>query len=384
MAAVRCRTYRDGNVLEALREAVTLLGGMERFVRPGEKILVKPNLLAASLPERAVCTHPEVVRAVVMLVQEAGGLPVAGDSPGVGSLERVAAECGIARVCEETGAPLVSFRETVEVSYPQGAICKRFTLAAPVREVDGIISVAKLKTHGLTAFTGAVKNLFGCVPGTYKPQFHLRLQQVEDFAGMLVDLYSLLRPRLSIIDGVVGMEGPGPRNGHPRPVGVILAGADGVAVDAAASFIIGLDPLRVPTTRIASQRGVGVGNPDSIEVAGTPLTELRVADFLHSTTGAANTTRLPPALSRWLQRQLTARPSIRRDLCTGCETCRHGCPPGVIELVDGKARVRDEGCIRCYCCHELCPKDAVALRKGWLLRGVESCKRIWGFRKENL
>ncbi|MCL4516731.1 MAG: DUF362 domain-containing protein [Firmicutes bacterium] len=364
----RCAGYEREQVQRAVRRAVDALGGMRRYVRPGDNVLIKPNLLVASAPEAAVTTHPEVLRAAIELVQAAGGMVWVGDSPGFGNPIKVAEKSGLAEICRETGAVLRDFGEADEAGFADGVICKRFTLARPVREADVVISLAKLKTHGLTLYTGAMKNLFGCISGLNKSQMHLRFQQREDFAGMLVDLYSLVKPALSIVDGVVGMEGEGPRNGRPRPIGVILAGADAVAVDAVGATIIGLDPLAVPTTRIAHARGVGQGDPARIEMLGDPLAEAVVPDYKHS--AAADPARRGwfARLAPLLREQLTARPFIHVDKCQGCGVCRNSCPPSAISIEAGKARIDETRCIRCYCCQELCPEGAVELRKSWLAR----------------
>lgn len=364
----RCASYEREQVQRAVRRAVDALGGMRRYVRPGNNVLIKPNLLVASAPEAAVTTHPEVLRAAIILVQEAGGTVWVGDSPGFGKTIKVAEKSGLAEVCRETGAVLQDFGEAVEAGFADGVICKRFTLARPVREADVVISLAKLKTHGLTLYTGAMKNLFGCISGLNKSQMHLRFQQRDDFAGMLVDLYSLVKPVLSIVDGVVGMEGEGPRNGRPRSVGVILAGADAVAVDAVGAAIIGLDPLAVPTTRIAHARGVGQGDPARIEMLGDPLAEAVVPDFKHSAATDLARRGWFARLAPLLQKQLTARPFIHVDKCKGCGVCRNSCPPSAISIEAGKAQIDETKCIRCYCCQELCPENAVELRKGWLAR----------------
>ncbi|MGE5576566.1 MAG: DUF362 domain-containing protein [Syntrophothermus sp.] len=364
----RCASYEREQVRRAVRRAVDALGGMRRYVRAGNKVLIKPNLLIASLPEAAVTTHPEVLRAVIELAQEAGGTVWVGDSPGFGSTERVAEKSGIAQVCRETGAVLKGFDEAVEAAFADGVFCKRFTLARPVREADVIISLAKLKTHGLTLYTGAMKNLFGCVSGLNKSQMHLRFQQRDDFAGMLVDLYSFVKPVLSIVDGVVGMEGEGPRNGRPRPIGAILAGADAVAVDAVGAAIIGLDPLAVPTTRIAHTRGVGQGNLERVDILGEPLAAAVVPGFVQSAGASVSRRRWLARLTPLLQKQLTARPVIQADKCVGCGVCQRSCPPWAITIDGGKAHIDETKCIRCYCCQELCQEDAVEMQKSWLMR----------------
>lgn len=368
VAISRCNTYAEDKVYRSTKEAVDRLGGITRYIHKGQTVLIKPNLLVASKPEEAICTHPAVVKAVVKLVQEAGGAVMIGDSPGFGSTERVASKAGIAHVCQETGATLVSFKEYREVTFRQGKVCKKFPLALPVLRADVIISVAKLKTHGLTGYTGAVKNLFGCIPGTLKPSFHLRMQKREDFGAMLVDLYCLVRPALSIVDGIIGMEGNGPRNGSPREVGVILAGADGVAVDTVAAAVIGMDPLSVPTNQAAARWGVGVTDIEEIEILGVKLADVMLKDFAFSSGVAQTADRVPAFLVNLLQNHLTAKPVVIPELCRGCGVCMESCPARTIRVAKGTAHIQEKECIRCYCCQELCPHNAIELRKSWLSR----------------
>ena len=197
---------------------------MGAFVRPGERVLLKPNMLSAKAPEKAVTTHPEVLRGVIELVKEAGGIPLVGDSPGIGGFRRVAEKSGILRVIEETGAEPVEFAETVEVA-GQG-VFRRFEIARPYMEADRIINIAKLKTHEMMTMTCAVKNLFGAVVGTGKAAWHLKAGADRGmFARMLLEIYLLRRPDLNIVDAITAMEGNGPGSGDPRHVGLLAGGS---------------------------------------------------------------------------------------------------------------------------------------------------------------
>lgn len=233
VAALECREYDDEEVYGTIRAAVDLLGGIKEFVRPGERILIKPNLLAGKPAEAAVTTHPSVVGAVIRLVKEAGATPVVGDSPGIGSAVKIAEKCGIADACRTYGAELLELKTLVKVENPGGHTFKRLEVAQEALEVDGIINVAKLKTHAQMFLTLGVKNLFGCVPGKRKPQWHLSAGvDNAHFAGMLLDLHNMLSPRLTVMDGIVGMEGNGPGSGTPRPLGYLFASANAVTMDA--------------------------------------------------------------------------------------------------------------------------------------------------------
>lgn len=251
VAAVVANSYSREEVQQGVGEALELIGGLASRVTTGERVLIKPNMLEGLPPEKAVTTHPEIVRAVIRLVKEAGAIPVVGDSPGTTGTLKAAEKCGIAAVCREEGAELVSFDATVDLSYPDGLTLKKFTLARPFAEVDKVITVAKMKTHTFMGVTGATKNLFGLIVGMQKAQFHLRMQARREFAGMLIDLANLVKPVLSIIDGIEGMEGNGPRNGKAVKAGVVLAGTNCFAVDVVMAEMMGFNPERLPLTELA-------------------------------------------------------------------------------------------------------------------------------------
>lgn len=369
----RCRTYDHEEVSYAVRQAVAALGGVERFVQPGQRVLLKPNLLLFKPPETAVNTHPALVRAVAGLVREAGALPIIADSPGGGtgynpaglrSLYRIS---GMTEVAEATGAELNLDCDALEVPFPEGGLVKMLDVMRAATTVDAIISLPKLKTHGLLRYTGAVKNLFGLVPGRIKLGYHTKLQDAERFSEMLLDLALWARPALTIMDAVVAMEGEGPAAGRPRELGLILAGTDVTAVDLAALDIIGMDPRSVPTIRVAQRRGLTGGESAGLQVLGTPLAEVRVPDFDAPQTGSADVVLTPPGFKRWLEQRFVARPHAG-ERCTGCGICRDNCPAEAITIVDRRARMDLSRCIRCYCCHEFCPQHAIELRRSAIAR----------------
>ncbi|MCD4671221.1 MAG: DUF362 domain-containing protein, partial [Anaerolineaceae bacterium] len=247
VALVRCNHYEQDAVNEAVGCGLTLLGGPQAFFKPGEHLLLKPNLLAADPPEKNTATHPAVFQAVARHLQEAGARLSYGDSPAAHRPLTAARKAGIADAAEALNIPLADFTSGKTVSFPEGNLIKQFTIAQDVLAADGIINICKMKTHALTRLTGAVKNMFGCIPGVLKAEFHARLQNEDLFSQMLLDLNRLLPPRLNVMDGIIGMEGNGPRNGSPRPVHVLLFSTDPVALDATAARIMNLDPDLVPT-----------------------------------------------------------------------------------------------------------------------------------------
>jgi uncharacterized protein (DUF362 family)/Pyruvate/2-oxoacid:ferredoxin oxidoreductase delta subunit len=369
VSIIRCADYDRDRVFSAIKQAVDLLGGMRAFVKPGERVLIKPNLLKASPPEAAVTTHPEVVRAVIRLVREAGGVAMVGDSPGIGDLRKVSAKAGILDVIEEEGATLVELDDPIEIK-SQGRF-HRFEISRTAYEADAIINLPKLKTHGMTTLTGAVKNLFGCVPGKRKVQWHFNAGvNHELFAIMLNELCALLKPRLTIMDAVIGMEGNGPGSGDPRRIGVVIVGQDPVAVDVVSSLVLGVKPEHLPLITAAAASGLGETRPERISVLGESLSNVKIRHF-----------KLPPRahfewkLPEWTRRSLknafTSKPVIDNRLCIQCGICQDHCPQKAIESRGAGLEVRYRDCIRCFCCQEFCPEGAITVGRGWALKMVK-------------
>ncbi|WKZ33440.1 MAG: DUF362 domain-containing protein [Thermodesulfobacteriota bacterium] len=368
VSITRCASYERAAVMKAVEDAVGLLGGIESFVRRGERILVKPNLLAAKPRDAAVTTHPEVVRAVLALVKEAGATPVIGDSPGFGSARAVAKKCGVLDIAEEMGVEIIELSTLVIAENPGGHTFRRLEVAKEAIECDGIVNLPKLKTHVQMYLTMAVKNLFGCVPGKLKPQWHLSAGvESRYFADMLLDLSLYLAPRLTVMDGVVAMQGNGPGSGEPRELGLIFAGRDCVKMDSTAASVLGASWRDVPILRAASKRGLEC-RPERVAVSGEDPARLRIRDFVFPPQSNVNfAAGFPGFLDRSLRKALTSRPHVDDKNCTLCGVCVGVCPAGVMEKTS-RIEIEYDRCIRCYCCQELCPEGAISPRDGWLKR----------------
>jgi uncharacterized protein (DUF362 family)/NAD-dependent dihydropyrimidine dehydrogenase PreA subunit len=371
VALARCTSYDESEVMAAVKRGTDLLGGMPAFVKPGERIVLKLNVLIGSNPDSCVCTHPSVFKAVGTLLKEAGARVYYGDSPAFGPSSINLRIAGLKKVGDECGFTAAEFDTGRTIDNKNGLLIKQFTIASGVLDSDGLISIPKFKTHQLTRFTGSVKNQFGCIPGFLKGGFHSRLPDVYDFAAMLVDINTCVKPRLFIMDGVEAMEGNGPRNGKPRKMNVILLSADPIALDATACRMIGLDPEFVPTSKPGEKSGLGTYHGDNIELLGDPFESFITPDFKAERSApisSVGSTRLRTFIKNRINDRLT----IDYEKCDKCGTCIKMCPLELkaIDWVDGTGEKRPahnhNRCVRCYCCQELCPQGAITVRKSFL------------------
>jgi uncharacterized protein (DUF362 family)/NAD-dependent dihydropyrimidine dehydrogenase PreA subunit len=286
--------------------------------------------------------------------------------PVFGAPYAAAKKCGIAGVAEEMTIELADFKDGREIFFGKGNQNKKFFIANGILDADGIISLPKMKTHGLERFTGAVKNQFGCIVGMRKGEFHVKLPDPTDFAKMLVDLNSFVKPRLYIMDGIMAMEGNGPRGGTPRAMNVLLFSTDPIALDATASRLINLNPLFVPTTLVGAETGAGNYKEEDIEIVGDSMKDFICMDFNVERTPVKTVKK--GRMMQFINDRIVPKPFILIEKCTQCGTCVNSCP------VEGKAVNWSNGdktkapvydytkCIKCYCCQEMCPESAIILK----------------------
>ncbi len=369
VALVKCDSYEQYAIKKSVAKAVELLGGIGRFITANQNVLIKPNMLSPQPPERAITTHPAVVEAVIDLVKSAGAIVSIGDSPGFYKFSSSAKVSGISQVADRTGVKLTPFDKEEQIATAEGCFMKRLTVARAAVKADAIISTPKFKTHNLTYITGAIKNLFGCIPGLKKSEMHFRFPDNEQFSRMLVDIALSVPVRLHIVDAVVGMDGNGPSAGDPFKIGLIIAGTDPVAVDSVACRVVGIDPSTIPMIRIGEECKLGVAAEDGIEIVGEPLESARVKGFrnIRKRTESGRLLPLPQPLLKRIQRWIVRRPRINHNLCTLCGACMEICParPKALSIRHGRVAINDERCILCYCCNEICPSRAVNLKRGF-------------------
>lgn len=375
-------SYDFSLVLETMRLCLEPLGGIKSFVSPGQKVLLKPNLLTGFHPDRAVTTHPTFVKAATMICLEAGAQVQIGDSPGIGELAHVFRKCGMESLLKIPGVSLANFGDTKEFSEPDNVVGRKIRLAKAVADADVIITLPKLKTHSQMGFTGALKNQYGLIVGAEKAHYHYRLKDRNWLAELIIDINNIAKPALAIMDGIYAMEGMGPAGGEPRHLGVMLASSDIVAVDTMACHLITLNTKTLPISVAAAKRHFGATDFEQINVVGDDHREKITTDFkkVPELSNILRLLPLPRFVLGWIRRIWAPRPRIISDKCIKCNACGRGCPvkPAAINpFADEKNRVNDQSCIRCYCCHEFCPEKAIELEYVMPIRWIMSIRRGW-------
>ncbi len=369
-AITACQNYTPAACREAL-EAVLLPTGALDWVQPGIKIAIKANLVAAMKPESAATTHPVLLCALVDLLVERGAEVIVGDSPGgiytSAYVNLVYRATGMDAVVKHGAKLNQDFSQRV-AEYPQAVTLKSFQYTAWLDSCDAAINFCKLKSHGMMAMSAGTKNLFGTIPGTLKPEYHYRFPELRSFAHMLVDLAEYWRPRLTIVDAVVGMEGNGPTAGTPRPIGAVIAGDNPHAVDLICAKMIDIPRDEVPTLEAALERGLIPAGVDELNVLGD-ITPFIIPDFqkLETKNRMLFQDKFKGSLgllfSPFMKRNFSPRPTLHKAQCIGCRKCANICPAKAIHMRNNKPVIHRKACIHCFCCQEFCPKGALKVAR---------------------
>lgn len=373
VALINCDNYERDRVEKAVHRAFLLLGGIDAWIKPGMCVLVKPNLMRKSAPELCAVTHPEVIRAVVREVEAAGGRAVVADSPGgaynPSVLKGIYAATGLESALRDTHAELNLDCAEQKVQFPQAEKLREFPVIQPLVQADFVINVCKLKSHTLAVYSGAVKNLYGIIPGFVKAEFHFRFQEERDFSNMMVDLCEYAAPGLNLVDAIWGMEGEGPGSGDPRKLGFLVASQSPYAADICAAGMVGYDIDEIPM--LAEARRRGLAEPEFALVGDDPAL-LKVEDFKRASRESTSILRrrVPRLLVKPLERYLGLRPRILPKRCIRCGICARSCPVHTIEIGKKFAKIHASSCIRCFCCMEFCPEKAIRAQHSWVVAMV--------------
>ena len=365
-----CGDYSPEHLDAALAAVLEPLGGLD-WVQSGMTIAIKTNLVSRMSPESAAVTHPEAVAALTRMLVSRGAHVIVGDSPGgpytATWVHSVYHGAGIDAV-ERAGGELNEDFETEEVRFPEGKTAKSFSYTSWLKKADAIIDFAKLKTHGMAGMTCAVKNFFGSIPGTRKPEMHYLYPNTPDFCSMLVDLALYNAPRLTIVDAVDCMEGNGPTQGEPRHMGAILAADTPFNADLVCAHLIGMEAADAPTVAESIDRGLCPADWRDLAISGDP-DEFALPDFKRLPVGGKIDFRTRiPIVSAFMRRGFGTGPKVDKAKCVGCGKCAEVCPAKAAHVVNGKAQIDAKKCIRCFCCQEFCPKGAVSVHRPLLAR----------------
>ena len=365
-----CGDYSPEHLDAALAAVLEPLGGLD-WVQSGMTIAIKTNLVSRMSPESAAVTHPEAVAALTRMLVSRGAHVIVGDSPGgpytAAWVHSVYHGAGIAAV-ERAGGELNEDFEIEEVRFPEGKTAKSFSYTSWLKKADAIIDFAKLKTHAMAGMTCAVKNFFGSIPGTRKPEMHYLYPNTPDFCSMLVDLALYNAPRLTIVDAVDCMEGNGPTQGEPRQMGAILAADTPFNADLVCAHLIGMEAADAPTVAESIDRGLCPADWRDLAISGDP-DEFALPDFKRLPVGGKIDFRTKiPIVSAFMRRGFGTGPKVDKAKCVGCGKCAEVCPAKAAHVVNGKALIDAKKCIRCFCCQEFCPKGAVSVHRPLLAR----------------
>lgn len=384
VSLARCENYDKDELRQVIEKSLANIGfDKSRF--NGARVAVKPNLLTVAADDSGIITHPEFFRAVVRMVKDNGGIPLLVESPAVHSLARVIKKTGYDAVVQKEAISVADPSEVQTLHFKGAHRFKHIDISKAYFDADIILCLPKFKTHGITYITGAVKLLFGAMPGMEKSKMHLRLPDHGDFAEFLLDLYGAMtfgfdppKPVVHLMDAILALEGEGPgQGGRPRHLNAVIAGMDGIAVDWTAARLAGLDIALAPTIVGGFERGYGAGLPEEIRIVGELMENLQIHDFVPATGNSlfANAFRWP-LNTRTFKNLFVERPVPDPGICTGCGQCIKICPAGAIGQPKKSKSVPeyDYGiCIRCYCCLEICPEGALHKKPGrlqWLLEIV--------------
>ena len=373
-----CNDYEPKKIKSIVDEIFKSLSINSEVIKPGSKVLIKPNLLSAYTPEQAITTHPEIVRAVVKKIKELKAIPFIGDSAGnlLRGMEYIWEKTGMLQVAKEENAELVNFETvgSVELTVEHSTI-KNIYLTKALINCDYIINTPKIKTHTFMGFSGGIKNFYGCVPGARKVEYHKLAPTPYDFSQLLSEIYRIVKEKLvlTIADGICGLEGNGPSlSGIKRNYNMIIASKDTITLD---MFILNLLGSKYDNTFIDILKNKNLGNTDISNIIyygdNTNLFNTKKVKFPSTWILRIFPRKIALFAGKFLGKLIWIKPKIDISKCVGCLQCLKSCPAKAISKhkKNGKPVVDKIKCISCFCCHELCTHKAVKIEKS-IIAGI--------------
>lgn len=359
----KCDDYEDKNIKDAINNIVSSFDLLKKI--KNKKVVIKANLVSAMEPDKGATTHPKLLKELTSYLLSKGCEVIIGDSPGGVYTKPYLNHVYKITKMTETGAKLNDNFNTKKTYYEDAKILKTFEYTSYLDEADVIIDFCKLKTHGMMQMSCAVKNMFGSIPGTMKPEYHYRFPNHKDFANMLIDIYEYFKPSIAIVDAIIGMEGNGPTMGDARKIGAILASENAYALDYICAKLIGLDPIKVETINQSIERKLFDKN--NIEI-NDDINNYLISDF--NTNIGQNTITffdnkkgpLSKLIAKGSNTIFANKPNPIKRKCVGCKKCEQICPVKAIEMVNNKPKIDRNKCIKCYCCQEFCPFGAMVVK----------------------
>lgn len=373
----KCESYEENEVNKVVKDIVNSFAFFKK-IKKGSRIIIKANLVSAMEPSKAATTHPVLLKSITNYLLEKGCSVVIGDSPGgvytKGYLNHVYSVTKM----NETGAKLNDDFTTKKTIFENASVLKSFEYTSYLDNADAIINFSKLKTHGMMGMSCAVKNLFGTIPGTMKPEYHYRFPKHSDFANMLIDLNEYFKPRLNIVDAVTAMEGNGPTMGDPRHVGCILASENPYELDYVCAKLIGLESDDVETIKQSQIRGLL--NPNNIilncDINNFIIEDFKVNKDAKSLMFFSNKKGIvSKTVSKVSSKIFANKPHLKKSKCIGCGKCANICPAKAIKIDNKKAKIDRNKCIKCYCCQEFCPIGAMVVKSSFIMKIMHTKKK---------
>lgn len=336
-------------------------------IKKGMTVVIKPNLVIKAKPESGIITHPFVVAAIGILIKEMGAKVLIAESSGgpftSATCKMIFGSAGYKDIAEKYGFELYTQAQYSKVTISNPLICGELSIIDPYINADFVIDIAKLKSHCMTGLSGAVKNLFGVVPGLMKPELHCRFPEENDFVKMLTDISLYVKPNLSVMDAIEGLEGDGPTGGVKRKMGFTAVSENPYALDFVCANIIGMVPENIKMIKLWMDKGLSPKNLSEVILSDNIENYLQKDFLMPRSKNTDMIERLPKFLRPLASKLATPKPVIEAKKCIGCGKCAESCPQHTIEIKDKKAIINYRNCIKCFCCHEMCPMHVIDIKR---------------------